>query len=221
MQSPTITMQRQQAVEKLEQYEQALRSNPRASTETDRRIADGYKVLAKGGRLIDVNEALKAGGLNLAGIPKLAFARAHVESVAWRPNAYTSKQWDRKRSWSVNTSGIADGGGLYDYGRSQGFMDYRTVIDDRAMWAVPKGTFRADKVQAKDFRAMVPHVPLPHRPKHNLDNYFILFEANWHPEPPRDPYLLRPITGALMEIVAEWDLTDLEIAAVRASTTSR
>jgi hypothetical protein len=83
------------------------------------------------------------------------------------------------------------------------------------MWPVPAGTFDKDKiVVGKDFLAMTPLVPLPLRPKHKLENYFLLWEANWHPAPPRDPYLLRPLAGSLMEIIAEWELTDLEVAAV-------
>jgi hypothetical protein len=64
----------------------------------------------------------------------------------------------------------------------------------------------------------VPLIPLPMRPRRKLHNYFILWEANWNPEPPRDPYLLKPLAGTLMEIVAEWDLSPLEIAAVRGAT---
>jgi hypothetical protein len=184
MNSPTITMEREHAVKTLERYEEARRKNPRACTETDRRIADGYKVLAKGGRLIDVSEALKAGGLNLAGIPKLAIARAHVHRTEWRAGLEFGYVDGAYTGW-------AHGGGRYEWGQT-----------------------------SRDFSALAPHIPLPHRPKFKLENYFLLWEANWHTLP-RDPYLLRAITGALMEIVAEWDLTDLEIAAVRASTTNR
>lgn len=206
MNSPTITMERSAAIAKLEQYEAAAERNPKLRTETDRRIAEGYKVLAKGGRLVDVNEALKAGGLNLAGIPKLAIARAHVEATDWQPER--GSEWrNDKHVW------FATGGGVYSYGPRR-----TRIAGDRVTWKVDADTFDRAKVQAhpsRDFRALTPHVPLPHRPKFKLDNYFLLWEANWFGVP-RDPYLLRPISGALMEIVAEWDLTDLEIAAVKA-----
>jgi hypothetical protein len=209
MNSPTITMEREHAVKTLERYEEARRKNPRACTETDRRIADGYKVLAKGGRLIDVSEALKAGGLNLAGIPKLAIARAHVHRTEWRAGLEFGYVDGAYTGW-------AHGGGRYEWGPRR-----TRIVDDRVQWSVPADTFDRTKVQtSRDFSALAPHIPLPHRPKFKLENYFLLWEANWHTLP-RDPYLLRAITGALMEIVAEWDLTDLEIAAVRASTTNR
>ena len=63
--------------------------------------------------------------------------------------------------------------------------------------------------------AFLPLVPAPLRPKYHLRNYFVLWEANWHPAPPVDPYLLKPIVGSLMEIVAEWDVSPIELAAVR------
>lgn len=204
MQGPTITMEREVAVKKLEQYEEAAERNPSAHTETDRRIADGYKVLAKGGRLVDVNEALRFAGLNLAGIPKLAIARAHVEASRWQ--ARTECRYVENQYRLFHT-----GGGQYHYGPNRS-----RITGDRVIWWLDNDVFDRRKVQSsRDFRALTPHIPLPHRPKYKLENYFLLWEANWFALP-RDPYLLRPITGALMEIIAEWDLSDLEIAAVKA-----
>jgi hypothetical protein len=161
--------------------------------------------------------------LNLAGIPRLAIGRAHKNSVAWRPNSTITKNI-RGSLYSLNTNSrtVATGGGVFDYGVPTSRWSGSYLIgDDRAFWSVPAHTFDSEKI-AKDaqgnirnFNAMTPLIPLPLRPKHKLDNYFILWEANWHPEPPRDPYLLRPLAGSLMEIIAEWDLTPLEIAAVK------
>jgi hypothetical protein len=206
MNGPTITMEKDKALAKLEQYEQALREKPaRLRTETDRKIADGYRVLARGGRLVDVNETIKAGGLNLAGIPKLAISRASAESSNWR--AETRGEYGSDGKWQS----IPTGGGRYRWDGGE-----RRVMDDRVRWELSADSFDTAKIQTgRDFRALVPHIPLPLRPKYKLENYFTLWEANWHTLP-RDPYLLRPITGALMEIIAEWDLTDLEIAAVKA-----
>jgi hypothetical protein len=44
---------------------------------------------------------------------------------------------------------------------------------------------------------MVPIVPVHLRPKHGLQNYHILWEAEWHPVPPTDPMLLRRYAGDL------------------------
>lgn len=42
----------------------------------------------------------------------------------------------------------------------------------------------------------------------------MLFEAEWRPEPPKDPALLRHIGGDLYSVVAVWDLTELERAVL-------
>lgn len=204
MNSPTITMERQAAIQKLEEYEHAARANPRAMRDIDKGLVAGYRALAKGKRLVDVNEALKVGGLNLAGQPRLAIARAHVEACRWVPSGVNNFNLGHMDT---------DGGGRFVYHTTN-----RTFIaDDRVLWLVPIGTFGRVRhnVANPSWRALVPLIPLPLRPKFNLSNYFILWEANWHPEPPRDPYLLKPLAGSLMEIVAEWDLTPLEIAAMR------
>jgi hypothetical protein len=207
MNSPTIEMDRTSALAKLEQYERAAQANPRHTTETDRRIAEGYKVLAKGGRLIDVNEAIRAGGLNLAGIPKLAIARAHAEAARWTAQSnfrYTSEY--PKGAW------YPTGGGTFRWGDGRS-----RLVDDRVQWTIVPDVFDAGKTQiGNTFTALTPYIPAPHKPKYKLENYFLLWEANWHALPV-DPFLLRPITGALMQIVAEWDVTPLELAAVRAA----
>jgi hypothetical protein len=208
MNSQTITMEREAATKKLSEYEDAARRNPKLMHEVDRGILLGYRVIAKGGRLIDVNSALKNGGLNLAKLPRLAISRAHSETCIWRE--------EREGRWvnEKHVGWIGVGGGKYKYAN---YFHVRKA-DDRTEWTLHRGTFEPGRVYESrspdEFKAMVPLIPLPLRPRHDLSNYFILWEANWHPEPPRDPYLLKPLAGSLMEIIAEWELTDLEIAAV-------
>jgi hypothetical protein len=212
MNSPTITMERDAALQKLQQYEEAARQNPRAYQGIDKELMEGYRALAKGKHLVDVNEALKVGGLNLAGQPKLAICRAHLTSVLWCPHG--AIVGDRSSFW-ISMDNSRRGHGVFDYSVRERGVDSRSS-DIRAFWSVPAGTFDSEKLAAgKMFRAYCPLIPLPLRPKFKLENYFLLWEANWHPEPPRDPYLLKPLTGSLMEIIAEWELTPLEIAAVR------
>ena len=62
---------------------------------------------------------------------------------------------------------------------------------------------------------MVPIVPLHLRPKRGLQNYYTLWEAEWGPIVPKDPMLLRPIgKGDMWLVVAAWDLTEVERAAL-------
>ena len=215
MNSSTITMERESALAKLEQYEQAATARPGKVRNEDRAIMRGYRVLAKGGRLLDVNEAIRHGGLNLAGLPKLAIARAHVERSKWwaeTTGRYVNEADPANLAYRI----FATGGGEYLYGPTNG-----RVTDDRRRWRLPAETFAADRAQhGRTFEALTPLIPLPHRPRHNLSNYFLLWEANWHALPV-DPYLLRPITGSLMEILAEWDVSPVELAAVRSAMRTR
>ena len=62
---------------------------------------------------------------------------------------------------------------------------------------------------------MVPLIPLPLRPKRGLENYHVLWEAEWTGKVPFDPMLLRRIGRAdLWLVVAGWDLTEVERAAL-------
>jgi len=193
MNSPTITMDQTAAAAKLQEYSEAAKRDPDTFGATDRNIVKGLRALAKGKRLIDVNEAIVAGGLNAERLPRLAIARAHAQNAFLEEWGGITFYWHDDRVWN----------------------SYRT--SDRFCWKLPRDAFGRE-IPNQRFTAPAPFIPPAHRPKHKLENYFLLWEAVWKPAPPRDPYLLRPIVGSLMEIVAEWDVTDLEAAAVRQAT---
>lgn len=62
--------------------------------------------------------------------------------------------------------------------------------------------------------AIVPLIPIHLRPKRGLQNYHILWEAEWTKRYPVDPYLLRRFGGDAWLVVAAWDLTDVERAVM-------
>ena len=62
--------------------------------------------------------------------------------------------------------------------------------------------------------AIVPIIPVHLRPKRGLQNYHILWEAEWTNRYPVDPYLLRRFGGDAWLVVAAWDLTDVERAVM-------
>jgi hypothetical protein len=64
--------------------------------------------------------------------------------------------------------------------------------------------------------AVVPLIPIHLRPKRGLQNYHILWEAEWTKRYPVDPYLLRRFGGDAWLVVAAWDLTDVERAVMSA-----
>jgi hypothetical protein len=50
-----------------------------------------------------------------------------------------------------------------------------------------------------------------------MQNYHVLFEAVWSKAPPSDPFLLRRLgKGDLWLVLAMWDLTEVERAALAA-----
>jgi len=205
MKSPTITMERGAAANKLQQYEDAARRNPKLAEQLDRDIMQCYSLLAQGKRLIDVNEAIRAGGVDDAGRPKLAFGRAHVAQVEWFPS--TRSTWN---SSAQRNEYLPNGGGQFRY-----YGQHKRIDDMRTRWVVPAGTLSG--IRDRSAKALTPIIPLPLRPRNHLANYYLLWEADWRPAPPIDPYLLRPVVGSIMEILAEWDLTPLEIAAARSA----
>ena len=89
----------------------------------------------------------------------------------------------------------------------------RIVVDRMPEFARPaKGWF-------DDGLAIVPIVPLHLRPKFNLSNYSILWEADWTAVP-HDPLLLRQLKGDLWIVLAAWDLTEVERAVLSQRVTS-
>lgn len=65
-------------------------------------------------------------------------------------------------------------------------------------------------------QATVPLIPVHLRPKRGIENYHILWEAEWTKRYPVDPYLLRRCGGDAWLVVAAWDLTDVERAVMSA-----
>ena len=64
------------------------------------------------------------------------------------------------------------------------------------------------------YTAQVPLIPCHLRPaEKQLRNYWILWEADWNAAP-RDPLLLKKLSGDLYVVLAAWDLTELERAAM-------
>lgn len=63
-------------------------------------------------------------------------------------------------------------------------------------------------------QAIVPIIPVHLRPKRGIQNYHVLWEAEWTKRYPVDPYLLRRFGGDAWLVVAAWDLTDVERAVM-------
>jgi hypothetical protein len=91
--------------------------------------------------------------------------------------------------------------------------------DDVRLEEKPRWTFSLPREAHKSDRwlwytAQVPYIPPAIRPADaQLRHYWILWEADWKAAP-RDPMLLKKLDGDLYVVLAAWDLTDLERAAM-------
>lgn len=155
------------------------------STPMDAEIQRTYKMLAQGRTVIRALESIRLAGLNDQLLPKLAILRADHSHVELRMRS--------------DGGAMMEAPGLHRGGRGQSFS-----------W--PAGSFaRSTWVYGK---AQLPIIPIHLRPKRGLANYHVLWEAEWTPIPPRDPYLLRRIGGDMWLVVAAWELTEVERAAM-------
>lgn len=162
-------------------------------TPMDREIAKTYRLIAQGRVIIRAIESIRAAGVGSDGRPKLALARAD----------------GRFCRLSMNRSGSAS---MYTDGK------WRM---ESGAFRFPAGTFPVTDSYIQDAEAVMPLIPVHLRPRTALDAYHVLWEAEWRRVPPRDPYLLRRLAGDLWMVVAAWDLTEVERAAMATRMTTQ
>lgn len=199
MHTEKITVSRHEAATLYRKYkEHAAYSEP-----IDWEIQRTYDLLRKGKVIIRAIESIKQAGLDRAFLPKLALAPAtatecHLEryrdgQMTMCPR-FAHQRWPHKGKHNL------------------AFRDNTFVFPVESFPMNWNGTQR---VSRSEHKAMVPPIPLHLRPKRGLQNYHILWEAEWERLPPRDPYLLRRIGKAdLWLVVCAWDLTEVERAAL-------
>ena len=180
-----ITMDPNVAREAFKAYRDAVRDKYNAEFEA---LAKGYKAIAQGKSVIDLHAVLKGAGTDYRGRPRFAIARANWEWCFFSRD--TADQFWFSRGWT----------------RSNWKKTYVKV---------PGSCFpNLERSFYPRCKAQVPMIPPMYLPKGNLDNYHILWEANWE-DVPDDPILLRHLSGALYAVLAQWDLTELEQAVMR------
>jgi hypothetical protein len=205
----TIEMPPEQARQQFEAYRRAARDRHSAE---DKAIAAGYKAIAEGRAVLQLTPTMIAGGVAVlerttAGgtrqavtVPRLAVAPAN-----------------RKFAW---THGVQQNGSLEIVGRQP-----IAPNNKRDRMAFDPGTFGmlagTGALSWGDWNrrinALIPPVPPALRPRDNIANYHVLWEAEWSfapGPPPGDPALLKHIGGDLYAVHAVWDLTPLEQAVL-------
>lgn len=145
-----------------------------------------YRAISQGHQVLNLLESFRITGCDESGLPKLAIARADRMKVFY----------DSDRS----------GGIMYSERWRRGPRSTRINI--------PQNYLPGFKSFTHTFEAVVPLIPVRFRPHAKLERYHILFEAEWKKRIPVDPMLLRHIGGVHYAVLAHWDLTEVERAAL-------
>jgi hypothetical protein len=202
MELATLEVSQEEARKALTAYRRSVKDRQEAEVQA---IMRGYRAIAKGTKLIRLSEVLAAGGS----------VNWHSGDRKWRMPNLAVMRASEKWAWC---SGIDRDGSVSFVGEQN--LSWR---NRRRRVALPSGTFPRDDERPRRssfdaLRAMVPLVPPPLRPAHDLGNYHILWEAEWRSVPPRDPALLKRLSGDLYAVIAVWDLTELERAVLAGRT---
>jgi len=196
-----ITMTKADATKAFTEYQAAVRAdrpNVRKVWKTeDVALMQAYKHLARGTTVLDLQAAMTQAGSKLFdGCPVPLPCLAIVNS-------------DAPLCWLRLTSAGAARFSAEQYTRAR-----------RRSVRFPDGTFPAlshqDFWRYLEHSTLTPIIPPALRPKHDLANYKTLWEVEaWKAEPPKDPMLLKPLSGMLYAVLATWDLTEMERAVLR------
>lgn len=99
--------------------------------------------------------------------------------------------------------------------RDNGSVNFDSQITVPDMVPMPK--FIRFWLGGRRWQADVPLVPTKIRPD-DLRKYCILWEPVWESVPKvADPYLLKYIIGSYYQVIASWNVTELEISIMRAA----
>lgn len=159
------------------------------STPMDEEIRRAYHLISRGRMIIQALASITAAGLHDA-----PFTDNH------RKPKLAIARADAKRC-DMQTSN----------GSVSFYADYDKPREQKRRIEVPMPGVRSTDASG---RAIIPLIPIGVRPRRGIQNYHILWEAEWQTIP-HDPMLLRRIGRADMWIVvAAWDLTQVERAAM-------
>lgn len=168
----------------------------------DDAIAEGYKQLAKGHRLIALSETIRAGGEDELHRPRLAVAPTKADVIYLNRRRDGSVRFTTSDMPRPTTRRVSD----------------RSVAVSVVLPPIEYSDF--EKLHRWDgacyYQAMVPVVP-PRFRSAGWKSSHVLFEAEWAkhtPPAPVDPALIRHLMGDLWIVRGVWDLTDLERAVL-------
>lgn len=229
MEVQAIEVDREEARKRVEEFTAKRR---RSLTEMDKALFRGYKALAEGLTLIDINRAIRNGGYFEENFcPKLAIARSDLKIIKFHHRFewvnpgppkhggfFNAWDWgfgtddpDGLRTRTVeNAKTLARG--QIDYAIEQGIQ---IVLDGDVIQSPESERTQRKRWYKRSFQTLVPPIPFHLRPNGDAEKYFILWEVEhweeWHPSTaPGDPLLLERIAHPIYLVVAQWDLSELE-----------
>jgi len=196
MEIEVIEKDAEQAKIEWKQYCVQLKNNQHSSDylKVYKTLKNSLYYLSKGKSIIDLTASMKLAGLNEQKEPKLAIARAN-------------KTWAYCRWYRGDGLQFAD-----EYPT----FPYSLFGLEQAEYQYPQGWTNIPFSGTR--KTPVPIIPALLMPTDNLKKYHILWEVEkWDPEPPKDPLLLKNISGNnnIYVILGQWDLTKLERAVIR------
>ncbi len=190
----TVTMPVEDAAKAFREYRGAFMAE---RNRIDGELMRGYKALSEGKMLISLTEAIQKGGVDDLGRPHLAIARADEPAIAMnRTKSGRLEYWPEAAP--------------------------RATADDRVFTfgvgtlpSMEQGRWEPDRLWRtwRPWTASIPFIPPQYRPPLKIENYHLLWEAEWRQargSQRRDPMLLRRVGGDLFAVVAAWDLTEIE-----------
>lgn len=212
----TISMDPNAATRKVIAYKERLAqmkpSLSNAAVRAEYELAlKGFEALARGTKLINLDDVMAKCPLDHKARPKLAIARHDRKQVKFEWDWFTSKA-------RFHT----------DFGACREDCPLESLIV-RVNMAREHSQVdaRGQRLRKVEGYALVPMIPLDARPKTGIpENSYILWEVErWADRsldvaPDIDPYLLKHISGPLYAIIAQWDLTDLERSILGGRITS-
>ncbi len=199
----TISDARHDAHRKYLEYREAYAKTKNAE---DRILMRTYRQLSRGVVLLNLFDVMQTAGVDEQHRPKLAIARADAKQVWFHKNVWPRRSGAQVNRFTINRD-------------NNGWAKTQIVDLPSTIWSrdCPVNCETITKRRHSALRAMVPLIPPTLRPKDSLENYHILWDVQgaWFEEPPKDPFLLKHIDGDLFAVVAEWDLTDLEMSVLK------
>jgi hypothetical protein len=179
-----LKIDREQAAELYRKY----REHRAYQKPHDEQIAQIYRRIAQGKTVIRALESIRNAGINADGLPRLAIARAD-QLFCYLHVRTPTVCFSNEKSWWP--------------GSRQSRSKCITL-----QWP------ECPPLTKYTMESAVPLVPVHLRPKRGIQNYHVLYEAEWTKRYPIDPYLLRRFGADAWLVVAAWDLTEVERAVM-------